>query len=73
MQLDLCSQHLQELTKGAHPVRRGRQRSASPKVAGSAIRGRSTKAGSTAKAAGSKKSGSTRRGRPPGSKNKPKN
>ena len=74
MQLDLCSQHLQELAKGAHPVRRGRQRSASPKAAGTASAGNSSKgAGSTAKATGSKKSGGARRGRPPGSKNKPKN
>jgi hypothetical protein len=29
LQLDLCQQHLTELAKGAHPVKRGRQRSAS--------------------------------------------
>ena len=60
MQLDLCSQHLQELARGAHPVRRGRQRKTS-------VKGTATAKGTTRK-----KTGAKRRGRPPGSKNKPK-
>ena len=61
MQLDLCSEHLQELARGAHPVRRGRQRKTS------------SKGTATAKRTASKKTGAVkRRGRPPGSKNKPK-
>lgn len=60
LQLDLCSQHLQELVKVAHPVRRGRQSGVST---GKPVAARKTPA---------KKSGAKRRGRPPGSKNKPK-
>lgn len=61
MQLDLCAQHVQELARAAHPVRRGRQRKTTSKDT------------ATAKRTASKKTGAAkRRGRPPGSKNKPK-
>ena len=61
MQLDLCSQHLQELAREAHPVRRGRQRKTPLKGAATAKRTTSRKTGAA-----------KRRGRPPGSRNKPK-
>jgi hypothetical protein len=65
LQLDLCDRHLRELAAGAHPVKRGRQRA----LNGSAS---TTQRRSTAKKSTGRKATGKRRGRPPGSKNKPK-
>ena len=85
LQLDLCDRHLRELASGAHPVKRGRQRalngttsaaggsSARRKSPGRKTTGRKTAARkTTGRKTTPRKTTGKRRGRPPGSKNKPK-
>src|SRR5512134_876723 len=81
LQLDLCDRHLRELAAGAHPVKRGRQRSLNGATSATDRKSAGRKTAGPKKAgpkkAGQKTAGQqstgrkttgNRRGRPPGSK-----
>jgi len=80
LQLDLCDRHLRELAAGAHPVKRGRQRAlnGTTSATGGSSAGRKSPARkttgrkTTGRKTAARKTTGKRRGRPPGSKNKPK-